>query len=285
MALTHTITALATAITLSSPRSKPPKPLPISSFTNPPFLSRRNLSLTPLRVAAPPTTIETNQQFPEAESPEIDDELDDDSSSSKFTWRDHWYPVSLIEDLNPSLPTPFQLLGREIVLWYDNSNSQWVAFDDKCPHRLAPLSVSASLSLSFYQFLFIYLLKIELFGFCRKEELMRVEICSVLIMVGLLMGVDLVLWSLKLHLKVLKHVLFDLLEHVLLGSLLWCLRVCSLFGLMRMVGIKQMPPTLHCNHFFYSFFTLFNTILLVQLFKVNLIDLFWLLLGHLIFNI
>lgn len=159
MALAHTITALATTVTLSSPRNKPPKPLPISSFKNHPFLSR-NLSLTPLRVAAPPTTtIETNQQFPEAESTEIDDEFDDDSSSSKFTWRDHWYPVSLIEDLNPSLPTPFQLLGREIVLWYDNSNSQWVAFDDKCPHRLAPLSVSAAVhqpTLSLFYFFYLF---------------------------------------------------------------------------------------------------------------------------------
>jgi hypothetical protein len=24
----------------------------------------------------------------------------------------------------------FQLMGHEIVLWFDNSNSQWVAFDD-----------------------------------------------------------------------------------------------------------------------------------------------------------
>lgn len=154
MALPHTISAsVATTVTLSSPRSKPQKPLPVSSFTKSPFLtkqtiprSRRSLSLTPLGVAAPPTTIEPEQSFPEAESGEIEDEFGDESSPSKFSWRDHWYPVSLIEDLNPSLPTPFQLLGRDIVLWYDNSNSQWVAFDDKCPHRLAPLSVSATLS-------------------------------------------------------------------------------------------------------------------------------------------
>ncbi|CAK9176093.1 unnamed protein product [Ilex paraguariensis] len=62
------------------------------------------------------------------------------SSSSKFSWRDHWYPVSLIEDLDPARPTPFQLLNRDLVLWLDKSTSQWVAFDDKCPHRLAPLS-------------------------------------------------------------------------------------------------------------------------------------------------
>lgn len=59
--------------------------------------------------------------------------------TDKFTWKDHWYPVSLVEDLDPTIPTPFQLLGREIVLWQD-AQGNWRAFDDKCPHRLAPLS-------------------------------------------------------------------------------------------------------------------------------------------------
>ncbi|KAF2300695.1 hypothetical protein GH714_015194 [Hevea brasiliensis] len=66
--------------------------------------------------------------------------LERKSSDSKFSWRDHWYPVSLVEDLDPSLPTPFQLLGRDLVLWFDKASQEWVAFDDKCPHRLAPLS-------------------------------------------------------------------------------------------------------------------------------------------------
>lgn len=80
--------------------------------------------------------IELNQPFPEAERKKIDNEFEDESSSSKFSWRNHWYLASLIEDLNPSLPTSFQLLGHEIVIWYDNSKSQWVAFDDKYRHCL-----------------------------------------------------------------------------------------------------------------------------------------------------
>ncbi|KAG0569154.1 hypothetical protein KC19_6G069100 [Ceratodon purpureus] len=56
-----------------------------------------------------------------------------------FVWKDHWYPVSLIEDLDPSVPTPFQLLGRELVIWKD-PQGEWRVFLDKCPHRLAPLS-------------------------------------------------------------------------------------------------------------------------------------------------
>lgn len=142
MALSTTLSSLAT---FSSPRNKPPKPFLFSSFTKKSqFLTnstrprnRKNLLVTVRSVAAPPTKTES---YPEAEKNEIDEEFEDESSSSKFSWRDHWYPVSLIEDLDSSLPTPFQLLGREIVIWFDKANSQWVAFDDKCPHRLAPLS-------------------------------------------------------------------------------------------------------------------------------------------------
>lgn len=65
------------------------------------------------------------------------------SSDGVFVWKDHWYPVSLIEDLDPSVPTAFQLLGRELVLWKDNQG-EWRVFLDKCPHRLAPLSVRAA---------------------------------------------------------------------------------------------------------------------------------------------
>jgi pheophorbide a oxygenase len=65
-----------------------------------------------------------------------------------FVWRENWYPVSLIEDLDSSVPTPFQLLGRELVVWKDQQG-EWRVFEDKCPHRLAPLSVCISPSLSF----------------------------------------------------------------------------------------------------------------------------------------
>nr|GMD25431.1 pheophorbide A oxygenase, chloroplastic [Ipomoea batatas] len=108
---------------------------------------RRRSAVPPLRVAAPPTTppqaSEESEDVPILGSDERDEvvsQMGEDDSSSKFNWRDHWYPVSLVEDLDPALPTPFQLLNREIVLWFDKSSSQWVAMDDKCPHRLAPLS-------------------------------------------------------------------------------------------------------------------------------------------------
>ncbi|XP_021899120.1 pheophorbide a oxygenase, chloroplastic [Carica papaya] len=108
--------------------------------------SRSSRIFSPLRVAAPPSPPtsdqeQVNQDSVEAEeNKKVGEEVGEESEGSKFCWRDHWYPVSLVEDLDPRLPTPFQLLGRDLVLWFDKGSRQWVAFDDKCPHRLAPLS-------------------------------------------------------------------------------------------------------------------------------------------------
>ncbi|KAJ4827356.1 hypothetical protein Tsubulata_044803 [Turnera subulata] len=118
---------------------------PLTSSIN----TRKNLpsrahNLSPLRVAAPPSpSVQSKEEEEEEEgngSVGAESESVEEKSDSKFSWRDHWYPVSLVEDLDPNLPTPFQLLGRDLVLWFDNANQEWVAFDDKCPHRLAPLS-------------------------------------------------------------------------------------------------------------------------------------------------
>ncbi|KAK1266669.1 hypothetical protein QJS04_geneDACA000259 [Acorus gramineus] len=96
--------------------------------------NHRNPSQTPPRVA-------TEEATTLGEEEEEGEEVSDSGSSDvPFSWRDHWYPVSLIEDLDRDRPTPFQLLGRDIVLWFDSAASKWVAFDDRCPHRLAPLS-------------------------------------------------------------------------------------------------------------------------------------------------
>ncbi|GMG98786.1 hypothetical protein Nepgr_000626 [Nepenthes gracilis] len=111
--------------------------LKTSLFASP----KKPTNLSSLRVTAPASPPSpTEEQIPTTEDDIAlpADEFAD--QSSKFTWRDHWYPVSLIEDLDPRLPTPFQLLGRDIVLWFDKSTSQWVALEDRCPHRLAPLS-------------------------------------------------------------------------------------------------------------------------------------------------
>ena len=55
-------------------------------------------------------------------------------------WRDSWYPVAFLRDLDRARPTPFTLLDEELVLWWDRTAGCWQAFTDVCPHRLVPLS-------------------------------------------------------------------------------------------------------------------------------------------------
>jgi phenylpropionate dioxygenase-like ring-hydroxylating dioxygenase large terminal subunit len=61
------------------------------------------------------------------------------SDKETFQWTKQWYPVAVVDFLDPSRPHAMQLLGKDIVLWRDGS-SKWRCFEDFCPHRLAPLS-------------------------------------------------------------------------------------------------------------------------------------------------
>lgn len=56
-----------------------------------------------------------------------------------FQWTKQWYPIAVVDFLDPSRPHALQLLGKDIVVWRDGSG-KWRCFEDFCPHRLAPLS-------------------------------------------------------------------------------------------------------------------------------------------------
>lgn len=56
-----------------------------------------------------------------------------------FQWTKQWYPVAVVDFLDPSRPHAMQLLGKDVVLWRDGAQ-RWRCFEDACPHRLAPLS-------------------------------------------------------------------------------------------------------------------------------------------------
>lgn len=62
------------------------------------------------------------------------------SSAPPDPWRQAWYPVAYLRDLDPDRPTAFTLLGDDLVLWFDRQAQRWRAFADVCPHRLVPLS-------------------------------------------------------------------------------------------------------------------------------------------------
>lgn len=57
-----------------------------------------------------------------------------------FEVKEAWYPVFYLEDLDRNKLHTFTLLGINLVIWWDNSTQSWRVFEDKCPHRLAPLS-------------------------------------------------------------------------------------------------------------------------------------------------
>lgn len=62
------------------------------------------------------------------------------SDPNRFDCKEVWYPVHYVQDLDRTKPTPFTLLGEDLVIWWDRQAECWRAFADKCPHRLAPLS-------------------------------------------------------------------------------------------------------------------------------------------------
>ena len=59
-------------------------------------------------------------------------------TESGFDWERQWYPVVPVRDLHTDRPNKATLLGRDFCIWQSDGN--WLAFADSCPHRLIPLS-------------------------------------------------------------------------------------------------------------------------------------------------
>ncbi|CAM9218430.1 unnamed protein product [Scytosiphon promiscuus] len=54
-------------------------------------------------------------------------------------WNKQWYPVLTVKDADPGRAHAVQLLGKDLVVWKDK-DGRWSCFDDRCPHRAAPLT-------------------------------------------------------------------------------------------------------------------------------------------------
>lgn len=54
------------------------------------------------------------------------------------TWAKAWYAVAPAASIDGSRPTPFTLLGKDLVIWKEGDS--WACLDDRCPHRSVPLS-------------------------------------------------------------------------------------------------------------------------------------------------
>ncbi|KAF8073221.1 hypothetical protein HT031_000882 [Scenedesmus sp. PABB004] len=61
------------------------------------------------------------------------------AGAQPINWYQQWYPLAIIQDLDPRRPTAAHLLGEPVVLWRDGGGA-WRCLADRCPHRLAPLS-------------------------------------------------------------------------------------------------------------------------------------------------
>lgn len=67
--------------------------------------------------------------------------------SKQFDWFKHWYPVHVVDTMDPTRPHEVQLLGLNLVAWNDGPTvdgkkqaGEWHVFADACPHRMGPLS-------------------------------------------------------------------------------------------------------------------------------------------------
>lgn len=120
---------------------KPSLPCPHLNVCNkkerrPSWHAGRTLRLLPLAgrsttagaVATDQVTLPLKEQDP---SPQLD---------SSFSWTSYWWPVAPLYSLDTRKPTAVKLLGKQYAVWYDATQGQWHCVEDRCPHRLAPLS-------------------------------------------------------------------------------------------------------------------------------------------------
>mmetsp|Transcript_29425 Transcript_29425/g.77608 ORF Transcript_29425/g.77608 Transcript_29425/m.77608 type:complete len:556 (+) Transcript_29425:84-1751(+) len=84
----------------------------------------------------------TLQQSTKSEGPSVmvmEREVEADTWGEQFNWKKAWYPMAVIEDLDPKRPTKLELLGEDLVAW-KSGDGAWRVFEDRCPHRNVPLS-------------------------------------------------------------------------------------------------------------------------------------------------
>ncbi|KAK1411211.1 hypothetical protein QVD17_37757 [Tagetes erecta] len=73
-------------------------------------------------------------------STQPDEDIETVDEDEKFDWFCNWYAVMPVCDLDKRAPVGKKVLGLDVVVWWDKNDNEWKVFDDRCPHRLAPLS-------------------------------------------------------------------------------------------------------------------------------------------------
>ena len=91
-------------------------------------------------LASSPSSPSSSPASPPAPSPSPRAAAPPETEVPPFSWTAQWDPVSFVEDLDRSQPNAFTLLGVKLAFYYEEENARWVALEDSCPHRRAPLS-------------------------------------------------------------------------------------------------------------------------------------------------
>ncbi|KAH7290962.1 hypothetical protein KP509_30G071200 [Ceratopteris richardii] len=55
-------------------------------------------------------------------------------------WNPQWYPVSLIDDLDRRVPSAVTIMGRHLIVSWDETNQLWKVWDEKLPGTLSSTS-------------------------------------------------------------------------------------------------------------------------------------------------
>ncbi|KAI3798124.1 hypothetical protein L1987_33393 [Smallanthus sonchifolius] len=134
--------ALRTAFTLAPSsliRAHQSKPFFSHSFTQkrsksplPNLTQFPKSKFTKLNAISPSVLTEPTSP-PEEETGSLDQD-------EKFDWFSNWYAVMPVCDLDKRAPLGKKVMGLDVVVWWDRNENEWKVFDDRCPHRLAPLS-------------------------------------------------------------------------------------------------------------------------------------------------
>eukprot|EP00798_Chlamydomonas_sp_ICE-L_P018382 gene18380-24852_t len=61
------------------------------------------------------------------------------ADSAPFVWARQWWPISPTNVLHEDKPNAATIIGKDLVIWHSKEQG-WVVMEDRCPHRLAPLS-------------------------------------------------------------------------------------------------------------------------------------------------
>jgi phenylpropionate dioxygenase-like ring-hydroxylating dioxygenase large terminal subunit len=56
-------------------------------------------------------------------------------SSSRPAYTKAWWPIAALDNLNPAVPNPLELMGEKLVAWKPSPDAAWVVQSDRCPHR------------------------------------------------------------------------------------------------------------------------------------------------------